>query len=252
MSAICDHTVEFTHQSPAIDELFRQCECKDRFIAVTGHELRNLLAPIVTSLDVLIESADSESTADLVLVAKQHTQQLSRLIDDLIDASRLALGKVQLCRETLDLRSIVERSLHAVRPVTQQRNQQLLVTWCDSPLWLRADPLRLDQIVLNLLNNAVKFTPEGGCVWVQLRREENSAVFQVRDSGCGIRRELLPRIFDFFSQAETNGRFTKSGLGIGLAMVRSLVELHDGTVVAHSDGPGCGADFVVRLPLQSQ
>jgi signal transduction histidine kinase len=212
--------------------------------------LRNVLSPIVTSLDCLIEYSENEAQAELLRIASQHARQLSRLIDDLFDASRLASGKLQLRRETVDVQTIAERSIQSVTPATIERRQQLLVTRCDSVLWLHADPLRLEQVFLNLLNNATKYTPTGGCIWVQLRRENDSAVFQVRDSGCGMKPELIPYMFDFFSQADDdNGRVASGGLGIGLAMVRSLVEMHGGTVEAHSDGAGCGADFTVRLPL---
>jgi signal transduction histidine kinase len=236
--------------SAANEESRRLCERKDRFIAVAGHELRNVLSPIVTSLDCLVQYSENETQAELLRIAAQHARQLSRLIDDLFDASRLASGKFQIRRETVDMRTVAERSIQAVMPATIERRQELLVTICDSPLWLNADPLRLEQVFLNLLNNAAKYTPHGGCIWVQLSRENDSAVFQVRDSGCGIKRELIPYIFDLFSQAnDGNGHEHSGGLGIGLAMVKSLVELHGGTVVAHSDGPDCGADFTVRIPL---
>jgi signal transduction histidine kinase len=238
-----------SHKAIASDELLKLCECKDRFIAVAGHELRNVLSPVVAALDVLIHSSPDETQAELLRMASQHARQLSRLIDDLFDASRLASGKVRLCQETIDGRKIAEGSIQAVTPAVRQRGQQLLVTRCDDPLWLNADPLRFEQILLNLLNNAVKFTPEGGCIWFKQLRDDNAAVFQVRDSGRGIQPEALPRIFDFFSRADDGDGRAPSGLGVGLAVVKSLVEMHGGTIKAHSDGPGCGADFTVRLPL---
>ena len=167
-----------------------------------------------------------------------------------MDACRLASGKVQIRPEYVDVQNIVERSIQAVSPAIKAREQECLVTSCDSPLWMNADPLRLEQVFVNLLNNAVKYTPRGGCMWLQLKRENGSAVFQVRDSGCGIPRDHLPHIFDLFSQSDNGNSFVSDGLGIGLAMVKSLVELHEGTVTVHSDGPGCGTDFTVRLPLK--
>ena len=236
-------------QSAERDELIRLCERKDRFIAVAGHELRNVLSPIVTSLDCLVQYSENDIQAELLRIATQHARQLSRLIDDLFDAARLASGKFQIRRETIDMRAIAERSIQAVTPATIERRQDLLVTRCDSPLWLDADPLRLEQVFLNLLNNATKYTPNGGCIWIQFSRENDSAVFQVRDSGCGIKPELIPYVFDFFSRAnDGNGEVSTVGLGVGLAMAKSLVEMHGGTVEAHSDGPGCGANFTVRLP----
>jgi signal transduction histidine kinase len=234
------------------DELLRLVECKDRFIAVAGHELRNLLSPIVTSLDCLVAYSESETQADLMRIAAQHAKQLARLIDDLFDASRLASGNFQLRQESIDVRTIVERSIQAVRPAIRLRDQQLLVTRCDVPLLLNADPLRCEQIFVNLLNNAVKYTAEGGCIWFKQHRENDSAIFQVRDSGCGIQSEVLPRIFDFFSRADDGDSHSATGLGIGLAVVKSLVEMHGGTIEAHSEGPGCGSDFTVRLPLHSR
>ena len=254
MSTIQGDTVESngraTVQSAEHEELIRLCERKDRFIAVAGHELRNVLAPIVTSLDCLVEYSENETQTELLRIAARQAKQLGRLIDDLFDASRLASGKLQLRREAIDMRALAERSIQSVTPATIERRQQLLVTRCDSPLWLHADPLRLEQVFLNLLNNATKYTPKAGCIWVQVSRENDSAIFQVRDSGCGIKPELIPYIFDFFSQADDgNGHVASGGLGIGLAMVKSLVELHGGTVHAHSNGPDCGADFTVRIPL---
>ena len=225
------------------------CQRKDRYMAIVSHELRNMLVPVVTALDVCLLT--NERDIEFLKMAAQNARQLARLIDDLMDACRLASGKVQIRPELVDVQKIVERSIQAVSPAIKALEQECLVTSCDSPLWLNADPLRLEQVFVNLLNNAVKFTPKGGCMWLQLRRENDSAVFQVRDSGCGISREHLPYIFDLFSQADNRNAFVSGGLGIGLTMVRSLIELHDGTVTVHSDGPGCGSDFTVRLPLRS-
>ena len=223
---------------------------KDRFVAEASHELRNVLAPIVTSLDALTHFSANEAQIELLTIAAEHARQLSRLVDDLVEASRLASGKVQLHPQTIDARSIVERSVAAVTSAIAKRRQEVLVNLCDGPLWLHADPLRLEQVFLNLLNNAIKFTPDTGCIWLQLDRDNTAAIFRIRDSGCGIRPELLPNIFDLYSQADDgNGRVASDGLGIGLAMVKSLVEMHGGSVAAHSDGLGCGADFTVRLPL---
>ncbi len=201
-------------------------------------------------MDLLIQAPDDGQHKELLSIASQHSKQLSRLIDDLFDGSRLASGKARLVREVMDVRSVADRSIQAVQPAIELRRQHLLITRCDYPLWLNADALRIEQVLVNLLNNAVKFTPEGGCIWFQVRREDDTAAFQVRDSGCGIPSDKLPHIFDFFSQADDGSEHESTGgLGIGLALVKSLVEMHDGTVEAFSNGPGCGADFTVRLPL---
>lgn len=231
------------------EDAWQLCERKDRFIAIAGHELRNVLSPIVVSLDALVQFSEDERQAELLRIASDHAKQLSRLIDDLFDASRLASGKLELRKERVDLRSVFERSVGAVRPAAEQRGQEFLVTKCDDPLWTDADPLRLEQVFLNLLNNAIKYTPNDGCIWLQATRKNGTAIFQIRDSGRGIRAEMIPRIFDFFSQGDNQRGLASTGLGIGLAMVKSLVEMHGGTVLARSDGPGCGADFSVRLPL---
>jgi signal transduction histidine kinase len=247
-----DSNGKAANQTATNDEFRRLCERKDRFIAVAGHELRNLLSPIVSSLDVLVLSSPDDGHTELLRIAADHARQLSRLIDDLFEASRLGMGKIQLRREPIDVRSIVDESIQTVTPSIRERGQELLVSRCDAPLWVSADPLRMKQVFLNLLNNATKYTPAAGCIWLQLNREHDLAVVQVRDSGCGIQPEILPSIFDLFSQADNGDVHVTGGLGIGLAMVKALVELHGGTVAAHSDGPECGADFTVRLPLHWQ
>jgi signal transduction histidine kinase len=217
-------------------------------MAIVSHELRNMLAPVVMALDVYSRTAADKHDPELLQIATQHSHQLSRLIDDLFDACRLATGKVQLSREVVDFRDVVRRTVQAVGPAMKMRRQDLLVTHCDDSLPLYADPLRLEQVCLNLLNNAAKFTPEGGCIWLVLRRENKSAVLEVKDSGCGMQPEQIPHLFDFFSRAPNGDGEASSGLGIGLALVKSLVELHGGTIEAKSDGPGCGADFTVTFP----
>jgi signal transduction histidine kinase len=224
------------------------CERKERFMAIVSHELRNMLAPVVMTLDVYSRSAAEERDAELLQIATDRSHQLSRLIDDLFDACRLATGKVRLSREVVDFGDVVKRSVQAVSPAIKDRCQDLLVERCDESLMVYADPLRLDQVCLNLLNNATKYTQDGGCIWLRLRRENKSAILEVRDSGCGIKREQIPHLFDFFSRDGDGDGRASSGLGIGLALTKSLVELHGGTIEAQSDGPGCGADFTVTFP----
>jgi signal transduction histidine kinase len=224
------------------------CERKERFLAIVSHELRNMLAPVVMALDVYSRTAEDKRDAELLKTATDRSHQLARLIDDLFDACRLATGKVQLRREVVDLRDVVKRSVQAVSPTIKNRYQDLLVTDCDESLPIYADALRLDQVCLNLLNNATKYTPEGGCIWLRLRRENKSAVLEVRDSGCGMKLEQIRHLFDFFSRDGERAGRASSGLGIGLALTKSLVDLHGGTIEAASDGPGRGADFTVTLP----
>jgi signal transduction histidine kinase len=216
-------------------------------MAILSHELRNMLAPIATALHVYSRTAEPERDPELLEIAMVHTHRASRLVDDIFDATRLVTGKLKLHREIIDLRDIAQLVVRSVSPELQRRHQELRVTICNESLPLYADPLRLEQVCMNLFHNASKHTPEHSCIWLQVRRENNSAVLQVRDSGCGMKPELISNIFDFYSQGETDGH-GPGGLGVGLALAKSFVELHGGTIKAHSDGPGCGADFTVTLP----
>jgi two-component system, sensor histidine kinase len=228
--------------------LCESCTRKETFLAVVAHEMRNMLAPIVMALDGYSQSAIDDRDPELLKIATERSRQLSRLIDDLLDAYRLASDKVQLNREKIDLRDIAKRTIQAISPVVDGRRQDLLVTLCDSPLPVYADPLRLEQVFMNLLDNATKNTPQRGCIWVRLYWENNSSVFEVRDSGCGIKFEFIPHLFDFFSRDGDLLAHGSGGLGIGLAVAKSFVELHGGTIEVQSDGPDCGADFKVTLP----
>jgi signal transduction histidine kinase len=174
---------------------------------------------------------------------------MARLVDDLLDLSRIARGQVPLRRERLDLAAVVRLAVQTSEPLIQARNHRLTVSLPDRPLALEGDQARLVQVLTNLLNNAAKYTDPGGRIELSAGQEGDEAVVRVRDSGVGIPRDMLPRIFDLFMQVEGSRDRSQGGLGIGLALVRRLVELHGGTVSAHSTGPGRGSEFVVRLPL---
>jgi CheY-like chemotaxis protein len=171
-------------------------------------------------------------------------------VDDLLDVSRITRGKVDLRLEPVDVSAAVARAVETSRPHIDAQGHELLVALPGEPLWLQADPARLAQVLANLLNNAAKYTERGGRIWLSAGREGPQAVVRVRDNGTGIAPEVLPRIFDLFAQAEGALERSQGGLGIGLTLVRGLVEMHGGVVAAHSAGPGQGTEFVVRLPLR--
>ena len=222
---------------------------KDEFLATLAHELRGPLAPLRNVLEVLHKKdiTDPEVRWGRGILDRQ-LSQLSHLVDDLLEVSRITERKLTLRRRNLELNEAIVGALEAVRPLTQSAGQQLSISQPDQPVWLNADPTRVTQIILNLLVNASKFSPSGSQISLSSRQEGDRAVFSVRDAGIGIAAEHLPTIFRMFSQAEPALERTKGGLGIGLALVRGLVELHGGTVKAFSAGRNQGSEFVVSLP----
>jgi CheY-like chemotaxis protein/two-component sensor histidine kinase len=174
---------------------------------------------------------------------------MSRLVDDLLDVSRIARGKIALREDVVDLATAVDRAVETSRPLLDARGHTLTADVSRGPLWVRGDLTRLAQVFANLLNNAAKYTPDGGRVSVTVTRDGETAVVRVQDTGVGIPPDLLPRVFDLFTQADRSLDRAQGGLGIGLSLVKMLVELHGGQVAAHSGGPGRGSEFVVRLPL---
>jgi PAS domain S-box-containing protein len=219
------------------------------FLAMLGHELRNPLAPIRNAVEIIrAREGNDPSVKSARDTIDRQVSHLSRLVDDLLDMSRITSGKVVLQREPLDLDVLVSRSVEASRAVMQERKHTLSLSLPNEPLRVEGDLTRLSQVVLNLLNNAAKYTPEGGQIWVALRREDGQAVLSVRDSGIGMAADLIPRVFDLFVQGERTLDRSEGGLGLGLTLVRKLVESHGGTVEAFSAGPGQGSEFVVWLP----
>lgn len=220
----------------------------NEFLAMLSHELRNPLAPIVTALDLMRTRGEGEQ-AELRVVIERQVTLLTRIIEDLLDIGRITHGKIALKKELLDLNEIVVRVLESSRALSEARGQTVECHLPDAPLTVDADPTRLTQIILNLINNAIKYTPERGRISVALSRDADAAVLQVRDSGIGIAPALLPKVFDLFVQGDRALDRAESGLGIGLTLVRQLVEMHEGTVAAFSDGLGKGSEFIVRLPV---
>ena len=222
----------------------------NEFLAMLGHELRNPLAPIRNAVAVMgAKGTPDPTTAWARELIERQVGHLSRLVDDLLDVGRITSGKITLQRAQVDLADVVQRAVEAARPLHDQRRQTLEVDLGTEPQAVEGDATRLVQVVLNLLGNAAKYTPEGGHVWVRLRRQGNQAVLSVRDDGMGMTADLVPKVFDIFVQGGRSLDRSEGGLGIGLTLVRRLLDLHGGTITAVSSGPGHGSEFVVRLPL---
>ncbi len=222
----------------------------NEFLAILAHELRNPLAPIRNALQVLrMKDNNGQSIESASAMMERQVDQMVRLVDDLLDVSRISRGKIELRRERVELASVVHHAVEAARSFTESTGHELTVTLPPNPVYLNADPTRLAQVMGNLLHNAFKFTAEGGHVRLTAQREGELAVIRVRDTGIGIGADELPRIFDMFMQADTSLERSVSGLGIGLTLVKYLVNLHDGSVDVHSAGVGQGSEFVVSLPI---
>lgn len=238
-----------THeQAEALAELHQR---KDEFLAMLSHELRNPLSAISSALHVLrLQDNENPIQQRAMTTMERQVGQLAHLVDDLLEVSRVITGRIQLQLECLDLRGIAEHAVEAVRPLIERRKHVLSIWLPAEPVWVQGDPTRLEQVIVNLLSNAVKYADEGGHVWLTVQQEDDEVevVLRVRDTGLGIAPELLPRIFDLFTQAHRTLDRSEGGLGIGLSLVQKLVELHSGTVSAHSAGLGQGSEFIVRLP----
>jgi PAS domain S-box-containing protein len=231
----------------ALEEASRQ---KDRFLAMLAHELRNPLAPIRNGLQLLhMVDPASEPAARARAIMERQVDHLVRLVDDLMDVSRITRGKVEVRREPVELASVVLSAVETSRPAIEAARHHFTLNLPAEPVVVDADFVRLAQVFANLLNNAAKYTDEGGRISLAAEREGNEAVIRVRDNGIGIPPDTMPRLFEMFAQAEDSVGRSRGGLGIGLALARSLVELQGGRVEAHSEGRGRGSEFVVRLPL---
>jgi PAS domain S-box-containing protein len=223
---------------------------KDEFLAMLAHELRNPLAPIRNGLQILrLTKGNTDGAAERALeIMEEQTHHLTRLVEDLLDVSRITRGKIELRKEPVDLAVAMGHAAESVRPLAEARRHDFTVLPPPGPVMLAADPTRLEQVLVNLLNNAVKYTKPGGHISLTAGREGEGVVIRVRDTGVGISADLLPHIFDLFTQAQRTLDRSEGGLGIGLTMVNRLVGLHGGSVEAHSTGPDQGSEFVVRLP----
>jgi CheY-like chemotaxis protein len=242
--------IDITDRKRAERELREADRRKDDLLALLAHELRNPLAPIVTGIDLLRQAKNNPQVLDQVTTTMaRQARQLVRLVDDLLELSRVSGGRLRLRKACVPLRDIVRDAVASVRPMMERQGHELRVTLPEVPIELDADGARLTQVLANLLNNAARYTPEGGAIAVDATREAHEAVVTVRDNGIGIPRSVLERIFEMFYQGD-QGRLTRGGgLGIGLTLARSLVEMHGGTIVASSAGSNHGSEFTVRLPI---
>jgi two-component system CheB/CheR fusion protein len=222
---------------------------KSEFLVVLAHELRNPLAAIRNAVDLFKAGSPADPDREWGLgVIDRQSRLLTALVDDLLDVSRIGQGKVALKREPLDVRDVVARAVEVVRPLVDEKHQVLTVSLPPSPLPAEVDPIRLQQVLANLLTNAAKYTDEAGRITLTGAREGGEVVFRVRDTGIGIPAERLEKVFGLFEQLDAGHDRARGGLGIGLTLVRRLVELHGGQVCAASAGPGRGSEFTVRLP----
>ncbi len=232
------------------DRLAQADLAKDEFLATLSHELRNPLAPLRTAIELLrrVGTADEKSTRLHAMMDRQITH-LVRLVDDLLEMSRISRGTLSLRRERVALATVVGNALETSDPLIKAAGHALVVELPEEPMWLEGDPVRLAQIVANLLNNAAKYTENNGRIVVQAWREGGDAAISVADSGIGIEPAMLPRLFEMFSRGNRDSGRNQGGLGIGLALSRRLAQMHDGTLDARSEGPGRGSVFTVRLPI---
>jgi len=224
----------------------------NEFMAVFSHELRNSLCAVRFAVGILrMEKSACPAAIKARIVIERQVAQMTRLVDDLLDVSRIRHGQLTLQRERVDLRVVVAQAAQTVAFTLQERNQRLSTSFPNTPMWLQADPGRLEQVFVNLLFNATKYTDPGGRIWLSTERQDRDAVVCIRDTGIGIEPDVLPHVFDLFAQADPSSRRADAGLGIGLALVRSLVECHGGHVSVTSEGPGYGSEFTVRLPVST-
>ncbi len=223
---------------------------KSEFLAMLAHELRNPLAPIRHAARLLATAPDvSAETSEEVAMVERQVVHLARLVDDLLDVSRISQGKIGLKLERADFNQLVEHAVASIRTAAKERGHELSVKLAEGPAWMSADPTRMEQVVSNLLSNAVKYTEPGGRISVTIEADPGTATLRVRDNGIGITPTMLPQVFELFVQVEPGAARSQGGLGVGLSLVKSLVEMHGGTISAHSEGSGRGSEFVVRLPL---
>ena len=241
--------LQIGHPLSSDQELGMENGRNNEFMTVFSHELRNSLGAIGSAARILrVDTSADPSTVKARLLIERQVGQMTRLVEDLLDASRVRSGELRLQCERIDLRALAAHAAQTVEFTMQQRHHRMTTSFPDVPVWLQADPARLEQVFVNLLLNAAKYTDAGGTVELFVELEEDNAIIRIRDSGIGIAPDVLPHVFDLFVQADPSSRRADAGLGIGLALVRSLVERHGGCVTVVSAGLGHGSEFTVRLP----
>ncbi len=225
---------------------------KDEFLATLAHELRNPLAPISNALHILRLSGDLPPAAERMRdIMDRQVNHLVRLVEDLLEVSRVTRGKIELRKEPVELARVIDSAVDTSRPLIEAAGHQLAIAIPPDVITLDADPVRLVQIISNLLNNAAKYTETGGQIWLSAQRDAGEVVISVRNNGVGIPAEMLPRMFDMFAQVDPTLKRSHGGLGIGLTLSKNLVQMHGGRIEARSEGPGKGSEFIVRLPLSA-
>ena len=254
--AVAGTTRDITERQSAEQAIREQAErlaqsdrAKDEFLATLSHELRNPLAPLRNSLSLLLRMPNDERTQPIHAMMERQVNHLVRLVDDLLEVSRISRGAFSLRNERVELASVVRNAVETCEPLIEAARHELHIDLPDERLWLNGDPVRLAQILANVLNNAVKYTRDGGHIALRARREGDEVVIAISDDGAGIEAADLPRIFQMFSRGDRDHGGSEGGLGIGLALARRLAHMHNGSLDARSEGLGKGSEFVVRLPL---
>jgi PAS domain S-box-containing protein len=241
--------LDITDRRRAEEDLRESDRRKEEFLAVLSHELRNPLAPMQTALDLLDQAGPGgDGSGQELAVIRRQVRNLKRLVDDLLDVSRISRGKIELRKGPVELAPLLAQTVAAVRPILHEHSHELRVSIPEGSIVVDADPTRLEQIFSNLLLNSDKYTPQGGRIWLDVEPSQGEVVIRVRDTGIGIEPDLLPKVFDLFLQGERRVGLSHEGGGIGLSLAKNLVELHGGTITAHSHGPNRGSEFVVSLP----
>jgi PAS domain S-box-containing protein len=253
---------DLTERKQLEDELRRRAEelteadrRKNEFLAMLSHELRNPLAPILNALFILRPTCGTDENPEALqarLMIERQIDHMTVMLNDLLDVSRIATHKLQLRFQRVPLGQVIDDAVEAGRPLITERRHELTVAVDPDPIPVDADPTRLEQVVVNLLNNAAKYTEPGGSIWLTARREDGEAVLRVKDTGIGIAPEMLPHVFELYRQADHSLDRQQGGLGIGLTLARDLVQLHGGTIEASSESLGKGTEFTVRLPATAQ
>jgi PAS domain S-box-containing protein len=252
MDTLAGQIGQFIERIQAYAELRESDRRKDEFLATLAHELRNPLAPIRNALQILKMSRVDAATGQQVReVMERQVDQLVRLVDDLLDVSRVMRGKIELRREQVELASVIARGVETAMPLIEVQGHEVSVAVPPDSLILDADPVRLAQVIGNLLTNAAKYTEANGRIWLSVERDDGHVSLHIRDNGIGIAPDMLPHVFDLFVQLDEAATRSQGGLGIGLTLVKNLIEMHSGTVEAKSAGLGKGSEFIVRLPLSS-
>jgi PAS domain S-box-containing protein len=239
-------------QRKRADGLAEANRSKEEFMALLSHELRSPLSPIRNALHILRQMQTNDPIIEQAgNIIDRQVGQMVRLVDDLLDISRITKGKLRLTKELVELRVVVNNAAETARSIMDARKHEFSVSLPTRPIWVEADPARMEQVVVNLLNNAAKYTDVGGLIRMGVTQEGSEAIIRVRDNGVGIAPELLPHVFELFTQVDGSLGRSYGGLGIGLALARNLVEMHDGRLQASSPGLGKGCEFTIKLPVLS-